>query len=73
MQSLHKELAYIWLEDIMQLDVEDEDCIVENFETVQDMFRPPVNCSVCVNVKQVDKMENLSKEDFVKYYAYSGG
>ncbi|XP_072024428.1 bifunctional arginine demethylase and lysyl-hydroxylase PSR-like [Amphiura filiformis] len=71
-QGLHKELTYVWLEDVMQLDIEDEECIVNNLEEIQDMFRPPVNCSVCANVTQVDRVEKLSSDDFVKYYAYSG-
>merc|ERR1712079_422385 len=35
------------------------------------MFRPPVNCSICRDVHNVEKVSNLSQEEFTKKYAYT--
>lgn len=47
-------------------------CLVENTESMQDIFRPPVDCSMCVNITEIVKVANLTKEEFAKKYAYSG-
>ena len=49
-----------------------ETCLVAALETYLDFFRPPVNCSVCKDVDTVDVVTNLTKEEFVQKYAYTG-
>ena len=71
-QRLHRQLSHIWLENWLEFDMEEELCLVEYPEKIQNLFRPPVNCSVCVNVTQVDRVSDLSPEQFSLDYAYSG-
>jgi len=40
--------------------VEEEACIFPTPEALQDIFRPPVDCSSCGNVTGVDVVTNLS-------------
>ena len=47
-------------------------CLIENTETVQDVFRPPVDCSMCINITEIVKVANLTKQEFAEKYAYSG-
>ncbi|XP_068699551.1 uncharacterized protein [Montipora foliosa] len=46
-------------------------CLLPYPEIILDMFRPPVNCSVCKEVHKVDRVSALSKEEFLRKYAYT--
>ncbi|XP_002736198.1 bifunctional arginine demethylase and lysyl-hydroxylase JMJD6-like [Saccoglossus kowalevskii] len=60
----------LWF-DLRDLTMEEEPCIVDNPEYIQDIFRPPINCDLCKNVTEVGKVRNLSEEEFKKLYAYT--
>lgn len=34
--------------------------------------RPPERCSMCSNINTIQKLSNLTPEEFEDYYAYSG-
>lgn len=53
-------------------DIEHEPCIVNMPEFVNDVFRPPVECSFCENVTEVRTVSNISQAEFEELYAYSG-
>lgn len=53
-------------------DVESEMCSVYMPEFVSDIFRPPVDCSFCKDLKEVKTLYNISQEEFEQLYAYSG-
>ena len=72
LQSLHRHMTYAWLQGCLSLDIDEEECILENVEEIQDVFRPPVDCNICVNVTTVDRLSKLDQEEFVSKYAYSG-
>ncbi|KFM64612.1 hypothetical protein X975_14241, partial [Stegodyphus mimosarum] len=38
---------------------------------VQNMFMPPVDCSMCRNLTEVERVTNISPEDFENRFAYS--
>jgi hypothetical protein len=57
---------------VFEIDLEKETCLVPATEMYLDLFRPPVNCSVCKDVNTVDVVADLSKEEFVEKYAYTG-
>ncbi|EDV25502.1 expressed hypothetical protein [Trichoplax adhaerens] len=47
-------------------------CLLENTETTQDVFRPPVDCSMCRGITEIVRVSNLTKKEFEEKYAYSG-
>lgn len=56
---------------VLDFDMEKDMCLFPYPEIILDMFRPPVNCSVCKDVHIVDRVSSLTKEDFVRKYAYT--
>ena len=66
-QSLYK-----FAQKIMDFDIEKDNCLIPYPEIILDMFRPPVDCSICKEVHQVDRVSSLSKQEFVRKYAYTG-
>ena len=74
-KSLHEEkrlyLMTIFAERVLDIELEKELCLIPSFEPYLDLFRPPVNCSICENVETVDIVSGLSKEVFFDRYAYT--
>ena len=66
------ESLYRFTQYIIDFDVEKDICLIPYPEIILDMFRPPVNCSICKEVHMVDRVNSLSKEEFVRKYAYTG-
>ena len=66
-----EKITELWFE-ALDTDMEKEPCILEVPEVVQDFTRPPVDCSVCKDVKEIEKRSNLTPEEFEGRYAYSG-
>ncbi len=58
--------------DFMGMDIERDTCFVEVHEMFLDMARPPVDCSLCKTVKDVDRVRDITPEQFEAKYAYSG-
>ncbi|XP_064454709.1 bifunctional arginine demethylase and lysyl-hydroxylase JMJD6-like [Ornithodoros turicata] len=59
----------LWL---WQSDVEREFCLVETPPKVQNAFMPPVDCSICKGLSQVERRQKLTPQEFQQRYAYSG-
>lgn len=47
----------------------DETCIIPMTESMQDPFRPPIDCSECVGITGPHRVRNLSQEEFMERYA----
>lgn len=60
-----------WFE-MFDTDMEKEQCIVDTHELMMDSFRPPVDCSVCRGIEQVDHVKDITPKEFEQRYAYSG-
>lgn len=67
-----KKLTNYFAEYVLDIDLEKESCLIPATEVYLDLFRPPVDCSVCQDVHTVDVVTNLTKEDFLNKYAYTG-
>ncbi|XP_052231804.1 uncharacterized protein LOC127845126 isoform X2 [Dreissena polymorpha] len=67
----HETLAQAWF-NIYQSDAEFEQCVVYMPETLHTLFRPPVECSFCKGLKEVQTVNNINQEEFERLYAYSG-
>ncbi|GAB6033299.1 hypothetical protein CHUAL_013070 [Chamberlinius hualienensis] len=48
------------LSDFTELNV----CAIDMPNVAQDIFRPPVDCSMCENVKQMDKINLINLQEF---------
>ncbi|KAK2150211.1 hypothetical protein LSH36_418g02081 [Paralvinella palmiformis] len=55
-----------------RIDIEKEPCLIESGEGLVDYTRPPVDCHICIGIKQVDRVLNIRPEEFEAKYAYSG-
>ena len=58
-------------EYVLDFDIEKDICVIPYPEIILDMFRPPVECAICEDVHQVDRVSLLSREEFVRKYAYT--
>lgn len=54
------------------MDIEREMCILDTWDIVQDVSRPPVNCDMCSLIKTVPRVKAISSQEFEDKYAYSG-
>ena len=54
------------------VDIDSEPCVIDVPEFLHDMFRPPVECSFCENLDEIETVYNISREDFETHFAYSG-
>lgn len=52
--------------------VEDERCLLDLREKILDFFRPVTNCDICRNLHEVDRVANITPEEFEAKYAYTG-
>ena len=53
-------------------DMEKEPCVLDVSESVADYLRPPVDCKMCRGLTSVDRVENITPEQFEAKYAYTG-
>ena len=67
-----KKFMNLFAEKLLQIELEKETCLIPATELYLDLFRPPVDCSICEDVHTVDVVTNLTKEEFVEKYAYTG-
>ena len=62
--------------DVIDVDyddvVENDWCLLRTPDELLDFFRPPIKCDFCRGVTSVDKVSQISPEEFEKKYAYSG-
>ena len=52
-------------------DMEAEMCVLDMPAEVQNMFMPPFDCSICRNLTTIERVTNISPEDFENRFAYS--
>lgn len=65
-------LAKFWLTVYHNYNLEKEKCIFLLPDKMIDVFRPPVDCSMCKDVVSVDRVKSLEYHVFEEKYAYSG-
>lgn len=53
----------IWLND--------GNCLIALPDSVSHAFRPPEDCGFCRNIVQVDRVSNISPDEFEEKYAYN--
>ncbi|XP_071494078.1 uncharacterized protein [Diadema antillarum] len=70
--SVHYGLSKFIVETVDGAELDEEKCIIPFHEALQDLFRPPVDCNMCLNMTSIDTRVDLSPEEFKERYAYSG-
>ena len=53
-------------------DLTEVDCAIPIPDLLYPAVRPIDDCSMCLNVKEIKRVQNISKEEFLNKYAYSG-
>ncbi|EDO42000.1 predicted protein, partial [Nematostella vectensis] len=53
------------------VDIDREECLFPIPEFVLDRFRPPIDCSICRDIHKVERVSNITPQEFAKKYAYS--
>lgn len=71
LQDAHLALCRMFMEDYMEFDLHREACILETIEGIEDVFRPPIDCSICYNVTKVERVSGITVADFEEKFAYS--
>ncbi|XP_057290459.1 uncharacterized protein LOC130613150 [Hydractinia symbiolongicarpus] len=61
-----------WSTIFTGIDLKTDACVYPFSESLLDVFRPPVDCSFCRGITKFDRVSQLSQQDFVEKYAYSG-
>jgi hypothetical protein len=49
-----------------------EPCIAYVPEGIIESINPPIECGFCENVHQIDHIQNISRDNFERKYAYTG-
>lgn len=62
-QPLTLFFARIWFH-LKGYDIETEMCVFDMPAEVQNMFMPPFDCSVCRNLTNIERVTNISPEEF---------
>lgn len=65
-------VALFLLTVYLRLYLSDERCALELPSELSKVFRTPENCNFCENVTEVDRVENISPDEFEEKYAYTG-
>jgi hypothetical protein len=58
-------------EKIFQIDIYYEECLAPKLESFIDTFRPPISCDICREIKQIERISNITREEFEEKYAYT--
>ncbi|GIY28769.1 uncharacterized protein CEXT_284901 [Caerostris extrusa] len=56
-------LAKVWYH-FRDYDIENEMCVLNMPPEMQNMFMPPVDCSMCRNLTEVERVTNISPHEF---------
>ncbi|KAK2556876.1 hypothetical protein P5673_021089 [Acropora cervicornis] len=70
-EVITRRALFKFFQNVMDFSIDNDVCLIPYPEIILDMFRPPVNCSVCKEVHKIDRVSSLSKEEFLGKYAYT--
>ncbi|XP_045117261.1 uncharacterized protein LOC123507962 [Portunus trituberculatus] len=69
--NTHQGFARFWLR-WENVDLNAEQCTIDMPASVQDVFRPPVECGMCRDVVEIERVHTITPQQFEERYAYSG-
>lgn len=56
---------------IFSIDIYHEECLAPKLESLIDIFRPPTSCDICRNIDHIERVSNITREEFENKYAYT--
>ncbi|CAF3193825.1 unnamed protein product [Rotaria sp. Silwood2] len=56
---------------IFSIDIYREECLAPKFESIIDIFRPPTSCDICHKLDHIERVSNITREEFEEKYAYT--
>jgi hypothetical protein len=68
--GIEKFLSYSY-EKIFSIDIYYEECLAPKLETFIDIFRPPTSCDICHHIDHIERISNITREEFEEKYAYT--
>lgn len=69
---LYKWLVSKWLHFNNFQDLRKEECALVKSDTLNWVLRPIENCDMCNGLAEIKRVRNVSKEEFLRDYAYTG-
>lgn len=68
--GIEKCLHYSY-EKLFSIDIYHEECLAPKLEFLIDIFRPSTSCDICRHIEQIDRISNITREEFEEKYAYT--
>ena len=68
--GIEKCLHYSY-EKLFSIDIYHEECLAPKLEFLIDVFRPSTTCDICRHIEQIDRISNITREEFEEKYAYT--
>jgi hypothetical protein len=56
---------------IFSIDIYYEECLAPKLESLIDIFRPPTSCEICRQIDHIERISNITREEFEEKYAYT--
>jgi hypothetical protein len=56
---------------LFSIDIYYEECLAPKLETFIDIFRPPTSCDICRKIDHIERISNITREEFEEKYAYT--
>jgi hypothetical protein len=56
---------------LFSIDIDREQCLAPKPESFVDVFRPPNSCDFCRHIDRIERLANITREEFEDKYAYS--
>lgn len=56
---------------LFSIDIYQEECLAPKLEFLIDTFRPRTSCEICRNFDQIERISNVTREEFEEKYAYT--
>lgn len=56
---------------LFAIDIQHEECLAPKLEFLVDVFRPVTSCDICHGVDGIERVSNITREQFEEKYAYT--
>ena len=63
-------VAAVYKNELIEL-VQGEKCMVDNNLIISELTRPVFNCEVCRHMDRIERVANISRQEFLEKYAYT--
>ncbi|CAF1234813.1 unnamed protein product [Adineta steineri] len=64
-------VLYYSYDRIFSINIYHEECLAPKLETLIDIFRPITSCDICQHIDHIERISNITREEFEEKYAYT--